>query len=103
MKDDPLSDAELAFVRMLQNPARFAAWGAAVREQWERERGVEWLHGYRHGREIWKGVRPPPDPDRTPQFRFNPARAAAYAARELAASSASIGDAARTGTHPVRG
>jgi plasmid stabilization system protein ParE len=102
VKDDPLSDAELAFVRMVQQPARYAGWAAEVRAEWQRERGVEWLHGYRHGRQIWKGVPPPPDPDHVPQWRFNPNRAAVYAARKLAASNASIGDTPRTGTHPSR-
>lgn len=103
MTDDPLSDAELAFVRMLQRPAAFAAWAAEVRAQWQRERGVEWLHGYRHGREIWKGVPPPPDPDQAPQWRFNPNRAAAYAVKLAAAKARAAIDATRAETHPVSG
>ena len=104
MKDDPQSDRELAFRRMLQEPAELAAWCAGVREQWEREHGVEWSHGYRDGVEVWRPRRPPPDPDRSPAFRFNLNRAKQYAAKLAAAkSSASISDAARPETHPARG
>jgi hypothetical protein len=99
VKDDPHSDRELAFRRMLQKPAELAAWAAGVREQWERERGVEWLHGAR-----WRPVRPPDDPERPATFRFNPERAAAYRAKLAAAKSgASISDATRADTHPASG
>lgn len=91
---------------MLDEPQELAAWAAGVREQWEREHGVEWLQGYRDGVAVWRPRRPPPDPERTPQFRFNPNRAAHYAAKlaKLAAaeSGASISDEARPETHPAR-
>jgi hypothetical protein len=104
LKDDPHTDRELAFRRMLQNPAELAAWAAGVREQWERARGVEWLHGYRDGVQVWRPRRPPPDLDHSPQFRFNPKRAAHYAAKLAAAKSgASISDATRADTHPASG
>lgn len=87
-------DREAAFRRLLQDPVAYAAWAAGVRRQWEREHGVEWFHGYRDGREVWRPVRPAEDPMTPARFRMNPRRAEAYAAKL---------QAARTGTHPVRG
>lgn len=106
--DDPLTERELAFRALiagvqvgdrLEVRADYAAQCQAARDRWEREHGVEWLH-HRDGVQRWLPKRPPLHPDRTAQFRFNPARAAAYAAAKAAASSASMGDAPRTGTHP---
>lgn len=102
--DDPLTECELAFRALIAgvdvhgrtevNPeySRICREACA---QWDREHGVEWLNGAQ-----WLPHRPPLDPERPASFRFNPARAAAYAAAKAAASSASMGDAPRTGTHP---
>lgn len=106
--DDPLTERELAFRALIAgvdvngrtevNPV-YSRMCAEACAQWEREHGVEWLHGAQ-----WLPRRPQLDPERPATFRFNPARAAAYAAKaaaaKAAASSASMGDAPRTGTHP---
>lgn len=97
--DDPLTPAELAFRALLEQPSALAEWCEAARTRWEREHGVEWLH-HRNGAQVWLPKRPRLDPDRSASFRFNPERAAAYAAAKASASSASIGDTPRSGTHP---
>ena len=116
MTDDEAGD-EAAFVAMLKSPREYGAWAAKVRQQWEREHGVEWLHGAR-----WRSTRPPDDPERPATWRFNPERAARYRAKlaELAAAASTpsirddvervthLGrqlelertDATRSGTHP---
>jgi hypothetical protein len=107
LKDFPdLTDRELAFRAMLQNPAKLAAWCERARHRWERRRGIEWFHGYRHGREIWKTVRPPPDENSSPRFRENAEVAAQYRAAEAAAKAERLAPPSatttRTGTHPAR-
>lgn len=87
MKDDPPSPAERRFLALLQDPAAFAAWSEQVRLQWEREHGVEWLHS-ENGVQVWRPRLPPLDPEHTAQFRFNPKRAAHYAAKRAAAAAA---------------
>ena len=90
MNDDDLSPAERKFMALRHDPEAFASWSTEVREQWEREHGVEWLH-HRDGKPVWRRVRPTLDPDRSPQFRFNAERAAQYAAAR-AKSRPSMGD-----------
>lgn len=79
--DSPLTDRERAFLELQQQPRAFAAWAAEVRAQWERERGVEWLHQRAGHPPVWRSTRPAPDPHHVPLMRFNPERAARYAAK----------------------
>lgn len=77
MTDDPPSPDERAFAALLADPDAYRAWAADVRAQWERDRGVEWLHLRGPGQPpVWRSTRPPPDPERPATFRFSMERAA---------------------------
>lgn len=58
MATDDLSPAELAFRRLLSNPAAYALWAAGVRRAWELE-NVVFFHGFRDGKPIWSRDRAP--------------------------------------------
>ena len=81
MNDDPLTDAERAFLALRADPQAFAAWGRKVNDRWERAHGVEWFHPGPDGQGVWLPYRPEPVPDHSPLFRFNAQRAAQYAAK----------------------
>jgi hypothetical protein len=71
MNGEALSDAELAFRRLVADRAAYAAWAAAAVLAWERDH-VVWFHGYRNGVAVWRPERPPPDPDPERTTRFAP-------------------------------
>jgi hypothetical protein len=47
VKDDPPSDAELAFLELQRRPRAYAAWAQQVRAEWRSKRPKENDHGTR--------------------------------------------------------